>query len=176
MKLTWNRDENTLETGGIVFTVTNNVRNEIDPHNVRRLHEPAEVRRAVVNGSWGDPYMPRKFPKGTWQITAVEDTSEADFAPVKIRTNAHQMVETWLLDPVVEKVVDGKKIKTGGGYNKPSGKMVNDSGYHLHWCAGSRTTLGCGRVGTDSPKQVQKLAKMIRTAMAAGETVILEVI
>jgi hypothetical protein len=163
MKLTWTREKDCLETGGIVFTVTNIVRNEIDPSHVRNLHVPSEVRRAVVNGSWGDPYMPRKFPKGTWQITAVEDTTEADFAPVKIRTNAHQMVETWLLDK-------------GGGYDKPTGLMVNDSGYHLHWCAGSRSTLGCGRVGTDSPKQVLKLAKMIRTAMSAGEVVTLEVI
>ncbi len=163
MKIIWIRDENRLETGGIVFTVTNNVRNEIDPLNVRRLHDPAEVRRAVVNGQWADPYMPRKFPKGTWKITAVEDTEDPEFAPVKIRTNAHQMVMTWLLD-------------VAGGYSKPSGKQVNDSGYHLHWSRNSRTTLGCGRVGTDSPKQVLKLAKMIRSAMSGGETVTLEVI
>ena len=163
MKIVWNRDENRLETGGIVFTVTNNVRNEIDPLNVRRLHEAREVRRAIVNGAWSDPYMPRKFPKGIWQITGVEDTTDSEFEPVKIRTNAHQMVETWLLD-------------VAGGYSKPSGKQVNDSGYHLHWSRGSRTTLGCGRVGTDSPKQVLKLAKMIRSAMAAGEVITLEVI
>lgn len=163
MRIIWERDKDRMETGGVVFTVTNKVRNEIDPLHVRRLHDQSEVRRAVVNGAWSDPYMPRKFPKGTWQIMSVEDTNEADFAPVKIRTNAHQMVETWQLD-------------SKGGYNKPSGKFVNDSGYHLHWCAGSRTTLGCGRVGTDSPKQVIKLAKMIRTAMEAGEMVILEVI
>jgi len=163
MKIIWNRDENRLETGGIVFTVTNMVRNEIDPSHVRRLHDPSEVRRAVVNGQWGDPYMPRKFPKGTWQITAVEDTKDPEFAPVKIKTNAHQMVETWILD-------------SAGGYARPSGKIVSDSGYHLHWSAESRTTLGCGRVGTDSPKQALKLAKMIRAAMAAGESVTLEVI
>jgi hypothetical protein len=163
MKIIWKRDENALETGGIVFTVTNNVRNEIDPLNVRRLHEPKEVIRAVVGGEWGDPYMPRKFPKGTWLITAVENTDEEDFAPVKIRTNAFQMVETWLLD-------------AAGGYSRPSGKLVRDGGYHLHYCAKYRTTHGCGRVGTDSPKQVLKLAKMIRAAMASGEEVTLEVI
>lgn len=163
MKIVWVRDEDRLETGGIVFTVTNKVRNEIDPSHVRRLHDSSEVRRAVVNGQWGDPYMPRKFPKGTWQIIAVEDTDNPEFAPVKIRTNAHQIVETWILD-------------SAGGYDRPSGEFVNDSGYHLHWSSGSRTTLGCGRVGTDSPKHVLKLAKMIRAAMAAGETVTLEVI
>lgn len=163
MKIIWIRDENRLETGGIVFTVTNNVRNEIDPLNVRRLHDPAEVRRAIVNGQWSDPYMPRKFPKGTWKITGVEETTDDEFAPVKIKTNAHQMVETWLLD-------------SAGGYDKPSGQYVDDSGYHLHWSSGSRTTLGCGRVGTDSPKQVLKLAKMIRAAKTSGDTVTLEVI
>lgn len=163
MKIVWNRDENRLETGGIVFTVTNNVRNEIDPANVRRLHDPREVRRAIVNGRWADPYMPRKFPKGSWLIESVEDTTDPEFAPVKIKTNAHQMVETWTLDKA-------------GGYDRPSGKKVDDSGYHLHWSTGSRTTLGCGRVGTDSPKQVLKLAKMIRAAMEAGESVTLEVI
>ncbi len=163
MKITWIRDENRLEAGGIVFIVTNNVRNEIDTQNVRRLHDPKEVRRAIVDGRWADPYMPRKFPKGTWRIEAVEDTEDPEFAPVKIKTNAHQLVETWTLDSL-------------GGYDKPTGKMVDDAGYHLHWSAGSRTTLGCGRVGTDSPKQVLKLAGIIRDAMKSGELVTLEVI
>jgi hypothetical protein len=163
MKIEWNRDKNDLYCGGIHFLVTNKVRNEIDPLHVRKLHDPNEVVYAIENGQYTNPYMPRKFPKGTWQITEIEETTQPDFAPIKIKTNAHQMVEVWLLDD--------KK-----GYDKPSGKFVNDSGYHLHWSQNSSTTLGCGRVGSDTDKQVRKLAGLIKQAFEKGEMVILEVI
>jgi hypothetical protein len=163
MRVEWNRDKNDLYCNGIHFFVTNKVRNEIDPLHIRKLHDPKEVVLAIENGVFTKPYMPRKFPKGTWQITELENTIVTEFAPIKIKTNAHQMVETWELDE--------KK-----GYDKPSGKFVNDSGYHLHWSKNSITTLGCGRVGTDTDKQVKKLAGLIKQAMDKGEMIILEVI
>lgn len=163
MKIEWNRDKNDLYCSGIHFFVTNKVRNEIDPLYVRRLHDPKEVVKAIENGQYTKPYMPRKFPKGTWQITELEWTEDEEFKPVKIKTNAHQMVETWLLDDK-------------NGYDKPSGKFVNDSGYYLHWSKKYSTTLGCGRVGTDTDKQVRKLAGLVKQAFDKGEMVILEVI
>lgn len=163
MKVVWNRDESDLYCSGIHFFVTNKVRNEIDPLHKRRLHDPMEVVLAIKNGQYSDPYMPRKFPKGIWNITGIENTTAIDFAPIKIKTNAHQMVETWVLDD--------KK-----GYDKPSGKFVDDSGYHLHWSKNSITTLGCGRVGTDTDKQIKKLAGLIKQAFDKGEVVTLEVI
>lgn len=161
MKLIWNRTENDLAAGEAHFVVTNIVRNELNGR--RKLHDPRQVVNAVVNGQWGPPYMPRQFPIGTWKITAVEDTNDPEFAPIKIRTNASQPVTVWALDK-------------DGGYDHPTDKTVMDSGYHLHYASSSSTTLGCGRVGTNSPDQVRKLAGILRNAIARGESLELEVI
>jgi hypothetical protein len=106
--------------------------------------------------------MPRSFPKGVWRVTGVEETAERDFAPVKIRTDARQVVRVWALD-------------ARGGYDRATGETAEDEGYCLHWSEYSRTTLGCGRVGADTDEQVRLLARMIREAWAAGDTVTLEV-
>ena len=161
MRLIWKRSENDLTIGEIHFTVTNEIRNELN--NRRPLHDKTQVVYSVVNGRSGPPYMPRQFPVGVWKVTAVEDTTVAEFAPIKIKTNAEQKVLVWALDDK-------------GGYDHVTDKSVMDSAYHLHWSEGSRTTLGCGRVGTSSPDQVIKLASMIREAFKRGETVELDVI
>ena len=165
MILTWDRDASDLEVGGEHFIVTNRVRNEIDPGAVRRLHDPSEVRRCIVNGQWGPPYMPRKFPKGECRVTDIEIITDrsSDFWPVKIKTNAHQLVQIWELD-------------ANGGYDHPIDKLIDDSGYHLHWCEKSISTLGCGRVGTNDDTQVRALAHIIRGAMALHEVVHLKVV
>lgn len=161
MRLIWNRTENDLAAGEAHFVVTNIVRNELNGR--RKLHDPRQVVNAVVNGKWGPPYMPRQFPLGVWRIVAVEDTKDVEFAPIKIRTDAKQPVFVWALDK-------------DGGYDHATDKTVMDSGYHLHYAAGSSTTLGCGRVGTNSPDQVLKLAGILRNAIARGESLELEVI
>lgn len=161
MTLKWNRTKNDLSVGEVHFTVTNEVRNDLNKR--RALHDPRQVVNAVVNGRWGPPYMPQQFPTGTWKITAVEDTTDPEFAPIKIRTDAKQPVFVWALDDK-------------GGYDHPTDTTVMDSGYHLHYSEGSRTTLGCGRVGTNSPEQVRKLASIIREAFKRGESVEIEVV
>lgn len=160
MLWTWDRNAGKLEAGGKLFTCTNRVRNEIDPSAVRRLHDPAEVRYAIVNGQKGPPYMPRKFPRGMWNIIGIELIADyhSDFWPIKIRTNAHQMVHTWALD-----------VK--GGYDHPLPDVVDDGGYHFHWDRWSRSTLGCGRVGIDDDSQIRDLAKVYQQAIANGEKV-----
>jgi hypothetical protein len=163
MKIVWKRDEGKAEVSGIVFDITCNVRNEIDPDFIRKMHDPAEVVQSVVNGQWGPPYMPRKFPKGTWRITNITESDAPDFAPIKIHTDARQKVQVWGLD-------------SEGGYDHPTGEYVEDSGYLLHWSQFSKTTRGCGRVGTDTKKQVEKLAKMLRAAIAARDLPLLEVV
>jgi hypothetical protein len=163
MILTWHRDDNILIVGNRTFTVTNRVRNEIDPDAVRKLHDPSEVRKSVINGQWGPAYMPRKFPLGTWNILEIEETSVPDFAPIKIKTDAHQKVHAWALD-------------ANGGYDHELPDLIDDSGYHLHWCQGSRATLGCGRVGTDSDEQVRELAQIIKGAWLLKDTVQLQVL
>lgn len=159
MKVVYDRDNNTLTTGGIVFTVTNEVRNELNGRRLRGI--PGEVVYSVVNGTWGPPYMPRQFPKGNWHITEIEETTDPVFAPVKIKTDASQKVETW-------------SLKRNGGYDEPTGSFVMDSGYHFHFSAGSRTTHGCGRM--ESAKAALKFAKMCRMALESGEGVSLQVI
>jgi len=161
MRLIWNRNENDLTAGEVHFVVTNIVRNELNGR--RKLHDPAQVVKSVVNGKWGPPYMPRQFPIGIWKITAVEDTDFPEFAPIKISTNASQPVTVWALDDKY-------------GYDHPTNKTVIDSAYHLHYSSLSSTTLGCGRVGTNSPDQVIRLAKILRNAIARGEVLELEVI
>ena len=163
MRLVWKRDEGEAWCeGGRVFRITCHVRNEID--GGRRLHDPDDVVNTVrEDGTWGAAYMPRPFPKGVWKITGVEKTAVPVFAPVKIKTDAHQRVEVWHLDEL-------------GGYKKPSGVFVEDYGYHLHWSEGSRTTLGCGRVGTNTSREVVMLAALVSEALGRGEGAVLEVV
>ena len=164
MKVIWNRDAEDLEINGIHFKVWCHVRNEIDPKYIRRLHDPNEVVFAIVNGVQTKiPYMPRKFPKGTFEIITVEfvpkTDQQKDFWPVKIRTNASQDVEVWELDE-------------NKGYKKGTGKFVRDGGLLIHY-SWSNTTLGCGR--EESEIQVRKLAQMIIDGFSTGR-VFLEVV
>lgn len=158
MTITYKRDENKLIFGSKVFVVTNNVRNEIDPKNVRRTGVASEVRYTVnADRSPGRPYMPRKFPKGTWEITAVEYQKDAkfdahDYGIVRIRTNAHQQVQLWSLD-------------VNGGYDKPLNEFVDDFGYLFHYSESS-TTLGCGR--NDSQANALAFADLCIEAMKNG--------
>jgi len=162
MKIVWDRDAGKASVDGGEFDITSEVRNEVNGR--RKLHRPAEVVYSMTEECYkGPPYMPRPFPKGTWPVYAVEKTDKPEFAPVKIKTAAHQKVEVWALD---EK----------GGYERPTGETVDDWGYWLHWSEWSRTTLGCGRVGGGSAKQVVALAELIQAAWGRGEDVVLEVV
>lgn len=155
------RDEGVAETCGRNFVITSEVRNELNGR--RRLHDRTEVVNVVTaDGRWGHPYMPRPFPKGSWRVTGAEESRERTFAPVKIKTDAHQRVELWNLD-------------ADGGYDKPSGIYAEDWGYHLHWSEHSRTTLGCGRIGTGTGTEALRLAALAREARGRGEEVTLEV-
>jgi len=161
LNITWKRDTGTAAAAGVEFVITNDIRNELNGR--RRLHDPKEVVRAVVNGQRGPPYMPRPFPPGAWKITGIEPSADPNYAPIKIKTDTCQPVEVWALDD-------------RGGYDHPTGERVEDGGYWLHWCGISKTTLGCGRVGTDTDEQVRLLASMIGRAWNNGEVVTLEVI
>jgi len=171
MNLLWHRDQYDLEVAGVHFYVTSIVRNEIAPVYVRRLHEPKEVVRTVTSDrKKGLPYMPRKFPLGDWTITAVERNGrhgmsfdEAEYGPVRIRTNAHQTVTVWALDDA-------------GGYDHALDEMVEDYGYLLHWAPFSRTTLGCGRVGKEDAGQIEQLAKIIEGALLLQGAIPLKVV
>ena len=170
MKLLYERDKNKLIIEDVVFTVTNNVRNEIDPVYIRKLHDPKEVRYTVKSDrSKGVPYMPRKFPKGNWKIIGVEhyavingkeNFDKNEYGTVRIRTDAHQSVTVWALD------------KTGG-YDRATIATTEDYGYLFHFAPTSMTTLGCGRMV--SQDAADKLASLIEGSID-HETITLEVV
>ena len=153
MKITWDIDKGKLIAFGVSFDVTSDVRNELNGR--RLLGDPKQVVRAIVNGRYDDPYMPRQFPKGLWNITGIEISDEKDFWPVKILTDAKQWVHVWHLDK-------------NGGYLQRSDKTVLDTGYYLHYSHWSLTTLGCGRVGKDSPSQIFTLAGLLYDEIPKG--------
>jgi hypothetical protein len=117
MKIVWDVEKGIAVFCGKEFIITSDVRNELNGR--RRLHDKKEVVNVVTAaGKYGLPYMPRRFPKGQWEITAVEETAKPLFAPFKIKTNAHQIVDTWALD-------------SSGGYDRKTGS-AGDYGYYLH--------------------------------------------
>ena len=159
MKLVYDLAKCTLTTGGIVFKVNNIVRTAKD--KTRSLELKKDVIFPIVNGEYYHlPVMPGHFPKGHWNITGVKYTTDKDFAPVKIITNAHQRLKLWTLDP-------------DGSYGKETEETVDDSGYYFH-ASWSRTSLGCGIM--DSAKSALKLAKLCEAALNKNETILLEVI
>jgi hypothetical protein len=106
------------------------------------------------------PYMPREFPKGKWKITGIEWTNDPDFAPVKIKTDATQLVHLWTTDK-------------SGGYDTQTSEVVRDSGYYFHHSI-FNTTLGCIKILNED--DAINIATEIETALAAGEHVAVEVI
>jgi hypothetical protein len=120
-----------------------------------------EVARTVPDGL---PYDPQPFPKGVWRITALDWQKEKGFdprtyGPVKIRTNAWQMVNVWQLD-------------ADGDYLRETDMSVKDICYWLHYSV-SRTTLGCIRLA--SPEDAAVIARVIARSLEREE-VLLEAI
>ena len=116
--VTYDRQAETLSAYGRVIPVSNNVRINHDGR--------------VISTYQGIPYQPLHFPVGEWRITGVAPETIDDLAPFAIITDAHQLVPEWLLTP------DGK-------YDKPSGHMVPDIGYWIHYSI-LDFTYGCIRV------------------------------
>jgi hypothetical protein len=124
------------------MTATNNVRNEIDPNNIRLL---PDVMTSPENQS--EPpryYYPRKFPQGIHRLTAEITTEGMDdvMGKYNINTDATQWVPT---------------------YRDPEGKMPDrdqlDGGYRIH--SGEErveaTTLGCIRMTDQTLKELWSL-------------------
>lgn len=139
MQLNWKKGDPFMfvDTGSNVLkiAVTNNVRK-------RDLQNPEDVVYTIPGGR---PYMPRTFPLGIWKILGVRSKDNPYLAPYFIVTDAWQTVEEWSLDDE-------------GTYLAPTGRMVGDSGYGIHFSTSS-TTLGCLKVINKS--DIVLLAKMI---------------
>ncbi len=106
-----------------------------------------------------EPYYPRQFPSGIFNITEIEYTDNETYAPVKIKTDALREVFVWDLN---------KK-----GYYKPSGEIQIDSGYYLHY-TDSSTTLGCIRIAT--PEDALKIAGIVERYLDGNAPIKLEVL
>ena len=139
MQLTWKRGNPFMfvDNGKDVLkmAVTNNVRK-------RDLESPEDVVYTIPGGK---PYMPRQFPLGVWKILGVRAKTNPYLAPFYIVTDAWQTVEEWSLDDE-------------GTYLAPTGRMVGDSGYGIHFSTSS-TTLGCIKIINKS--DLVLLAKMV---------------
>lgn len=110
------------------------VRNELN--GWRALHDPDQVIQGYVEGPKKPNVMPRPFPKGEWELYQPWPRSEERnpyLAPFFVPTSAHQEVEIWALDE-------------DGGYDHPTGEMVDTIGYGLHYSELSKTTVGCIRI------------------------------
>jgi hypothetical protein len=148
-----------LIANGAKFAISCNVRTLKDGTRGRAVKE---VRRCIPDDL---PYDPKPFPKGLWNITAVEwrDKYKFDaweYGDVKIRTDAWQPVKVWELDQ-------------DGNYLKETEKEVIDKGYLLHFSM-SKTTLGCIRIATSAEAVI--LGKVIERILDKGEAVQIEVI
>jgi hypothetical protein len=120
-----------------------------------------EIVRSIPNNV---PYDPQPFPKGIWRITAVEwnkDNKKFDcntYGPVKIRTDAWQLVNIWELD-------------NEGDYLWETDQRVRDTGYLLHYTV-FNTTLGCIKI--ERVKDAFTIGSILEEALKTEE-VFLEV-
>ena len=157
MKIIADLSKGVLILEGSRFTISN---------KIRTLRDNTRPKAQVVCSIPANlPYDPQPFPKGTWNIYAVEWQSEKGFdyneyGPCKIRTNAFCIVNVWELDQ-------------DGDYSKETEKRIKDEGYLLHWTS-YNTTLGCIKI--ESIKNAEIIGKIIEATLKKGEVVQLEVI
>jgi len=160
MKITANLSKGELHINGAVYPVSNKIRTVKDG-----TRKSSEVVRSTP-GKW--PYDPQPFPKGMWEITGIEwqETNGKKafdyntYGPVKIKTNAWQMVNVWGLD-------------AEGDYLRETNQLVRDECYWLHY-SNSSTTLGCIRFQV--VQDIVQVARVIEELLAVGEKIELEVV
>jgi hypothetical protein len=157
MKITADLSKGALTTDCAVFPISNKVRTLRDG-----TRQSYEVIRSIPDDC---PYDPMPFPKGLWNITGLDWQKEKNFdpktyGPVKIITDAWQMVNAWKLDE-------------SGDYLKETDRQVKDWGYLLHYSE-SGTTLGCIRLASSGDAVL--IARFIQRFFDQGEAVQLEVV
>lgn len=136
MKLTWDRSTPWLYIDGKTkIAVTNDVR-------IRSKENPEEPVYTIPGKI---PYMPSRFPRGTWNVGKPIAKTNPYLAPYFIPTDAWQYVTEWTIEP-------------DGTYGVPTHKQVRDEGYGIHYSTSS-TTLGCLKVVNKSDLLI--LAKLI---------------
>jgi hypothetical protein len=106
----------------------------------------------------GNPYMPRIFPKGVWEVGFPIPRYSRELAPYFIPTTAWQEVPIW-----------NTKL---GSYVSPSDIMDKDTAYGIHYSE-FVNTLGCIKV-RNQPDLVE-LVKAIKECYKRKEKVYLHV-
>lgn len=150
MKIIFSKSKQTMQVGDKTFTAWCKVRNEL---NEQRRSDEVVYTEPIKN-----PYYPRRFPTGVWNISRPRSKTDPYLYPFFIPTDAWQMVDIWL-------VKDGK-------YVKPTGAQYRDEGYGIHFST-SNTTLGCIRIGLQ--KDLEWLVSEINKALDKNEYVTIEV-
>jgi hypothetical protein len=130
----------------------------------RRNKASKVIQQITQKRTYGVPISPKPFPKGTWNITGIEQWASAEsrknYGEWKINTDAFQLVDEWDLD-------------AKGAYKNKTGAQVDDWGYAIHYSV-FRTSLGC--ITTTNKRDFDKLLKLLRECLDAQEAVVLEVL
>jgi hypothetical protein len=165
VKLLWHVGEPDLyvtdNQGGALYRlqVSNAVRNSANGR--RSLENPEDVVYTTPgDGSKPWPYMPTGFPPGKWEILAVLPRTSDYLAPFFLATDAWRKTPSWSLSPA-------------GDYDKPTGQLVRDAGFGLHFAQGTTTTLGCLRLLIR--KELETLAALCQEEIKAGRKIPFEV-
>ena len=156
--LTVTPDREQLGAFGRILPVSCRVRSL--ENKQRRMSEVVYSENS--DGSRGQPYSPRVFPAGTWNVYAPHSVDLARdprryMWPYFIPTDACQLVDVWEVD-------QHDTLR----YVEKADERVMDYGYGLHFSA-SQTTLGCLRI--DSETDLRWLVAEIDTALRAGEKI-----
>ena len=141
--------------------------NNVFPSEAATNAETKEIEMKTMpdDGTTPVDYIPGKFPKGNWKITAFEKQAEknskgerinSEYGPYKIRTDAFRYVEAW------EEYIDEERKKKWRKKTDKNGIVIKtrDSGLLIHgggWSESSLdnqkgsnkytdTTLGCIRI------------------------------
>lgn len=159
--------------------------NNVFPSDAVNSQEKRKIEMKTIpdDGTTPVDYIPYKFPKGNWKITAFEKNETNEYGPYKIRTNAWREVEAWeeVIDPKTQKKKWRKKVDSNGNVVKTrdAGLLIHGGGWSesdLDNKKGSNkytdTTLGCIRI---SNLDVLLIVKVLHTYLNLNGFILLEV-
>lgn len=149
-QMKWMQGSKELRAFGRSINCICDVRNEI---NSRR--HPDQIVYSIPDH---EPYQPRIFPEGVWDVERPRKSENEAIKPIFIPTNAYRVLPVWELRK--------------GKYFKPTSAKIIDKGYGLHvstW----RTSLGC--IVIDNLDDLYWIVDKINEAMDKGEAVQLKV-
>lgn len=135
------------------------------------------------DGTDAVPYIPGKFPKGSWEIIAFEKNGEKEYGPYKIRTDAWRYVDEWeyKYDIILNKNIWRKKLDEQGNVVKKrdAGLLIHGGGWSAATIDNKKgsnnytdTTLGCIRI---SNLDVYLIVEILQNYLNSKRFIALEV-